>query len=260
MLSDADLRLWKAKMAAGRMAYESGFYTQAAQHFRKALSLIEEKGLPQELESRTLVDLAKALGSIGQFEEGERLLQRALDLDQKDNASNVELIEDYHQLSLLYWRAQKEDAACAAVDKAWYLLEKDPDGVPDELTAKLLKHRAVLAGLRSNYEDCEKLINQAIAFITQSPELGKFSAIYGDSLMVKLMMLTELDRYDEAKELYADAIKALDVSRGETHVKTVAFFESLAHLAREKGLETEADFLESELNRVKAMLKKRVLY
>lgn len=259
-LKDVDLRLWKSKMAVGRMAYESGFFTQAAQHFRKALAIIDEKGLPSELLSKTLVDLAKALGSVGQFDEGERLLTQALRLDTQDNATDVELIEDYHQLSLLYWRAHKQEPAVAAINKAWSMFEENPDNVPDELRAKLLKHRAVLSGLSGDYANCERLINQAIDFIRSSLDLGKFCSIYGDSLMVKLMLLIELDRFDEARELYPEALKVLEVSRGETHVKTLAFIDALAHLAQEKGLNEESEFLHSEAKRVRLMLKKKEIY
>lgn len=243
------------------MAYDSGLFTVAVQHFRKALNLIESKGLPEELKSRTLVDLAKALGSIGQFDEGERLLREALILDQNERASGVELIEDYHQLSLLYWRANKQDLSRQAVEKAWQILDNlDDEEVPDELIAKLLKHRSVLAGLAGDYSACEKLINEALDFIADSHELGKFSTIYGDSLMVKIMMLVEVNRFEEAKELYPEAIKVLDVSRGETHVKTLEFIEALSHLTHEKGLEKAASYLDSEADRVKAMLKKRESY
>lgn len=258
--TDVDLRLWKSKMAVGRMAYDSGIFGQAVHHFRRALSLIEQKGLPEELLSRNLVDLAKALGSMGQFEEGERLLNEALSLDIRDHATDVELIEDYHQLSLLYWRAHKPELSVQAVKKAWELLQKDPEEVPDVLRAKLLKHRAVLASLQGKYDECEKLINEALDFIAGSEELGRFSVIYGDSLMVKLLMLIEKDRFTEAREIFPEAIKVLDVSRGEQHIKTLEFIESLLHLAREKGLDDDANRLEIEVNRVKAMLKKKEIF
>lgn len=257
---DLDLRLWKSKMAVGRMAYDSGLFTLAVQHFRKALSLIEERSLPSDLTSRTLVDLAKALGSAGQFEEGERLLKEAISSDEHNNVSLVEVIEDYHQLSLLYWRANRQELANEMVSKAWQMLKQHPKDVPDELTAKLLKHRAVLAGLADNFQKAEKLINEALEFIAGSPVLGKFSSIYGDSLAVKIMILIEVNRVEEAKELFAEALKVLDVTRGETHIKTLQMIEALNHLAHEKGMKEEEVLLQQELDRIKAMQKKKAAY
>ncbi len=145
-----DIRLWKTKMAVGRMAYEAGQFSQASQHFRKSLNIVEEKQLPDELLSQSLVNLAKTLGTIGSFDQAEEYLQRALRLDevscQLDDELTVELIEDYHQLSLLYWREGRASLAEQPLAKAFELLKAHPN-VPDELKAKLMKHRVVLAEL-----------------------------------------------------------------------------------------------------------------
>lgn len=247
-------------MAAGRMAYQSGFFPQAVHHFRKALDFIEEKGLPQDLLSRSLVDLAKALGSMRQFEEGETLLKRALSLDLQNRVSEVELIEDYHQLSLLYWRANRQELATEAVQKAWQILNEHAKGVPDELRAKLLKHRAVLAGLAGDLRSSEKLINEALEFIGGSPELGRFSTIYGDSLMVKLILLIEKDHFEEALEILPEALRVLDVTRGEQHIKNLEFIDSILHLAKEKGRDKDLCKLQAEADRIKAMQKKKELF
>jgi tetratricopeptide (TPR) repeat protein len=249
-------------MAVGRMAYQSGFFPQAVHHFRKALDLINEKGLPQELLSRTLVGLAKALGSMGQFEEGERLMNQALSLDLSDQVTDVELIEDYHQLSLLYWRAHRQELANDALKKAWQLLQdhSNPEEVPDELTAKLMKHRAVLAALNGDNQKSEKLIDEALDFISGSPDLGKFSTIYGDSLMVKLTLLLEKEHFEEAQELLPEALKVLDVTRGEQHIKTLELVESILHMVKEKGREKDFAKLQIEADRIKAMLKKKELF
>ncbi len=260
MFSESDLKYWKGKMAAGRLAYDAGFFMKAASHFRTALKLVEDKDLPEELLCRSLVDLAKTLGSIGQFEEAEEMLSRALQLDQKDNASQVELIEDFHQLSLLYWRARKQESAMQALNRASELFSKHEQEVPDELKAKLLKHKAVLLAEHGDYTQAKKIIDEAIDFIGSSHDLGKFSSIYGDSLVVNLTVLVELGRYEEARALYPDAIKVLDLSRGEMHVKTISMLEALVQLARSKGLDKDAHVIEKELKRIKEMIQKKAVY
>ncbi|MBX9689968.1 MAG: hypothetical protein K2X27_24875 [Candidatus Obscuribacterales bacterium] len=256
-MEDKDLRLWKSKMAVGRMSYDLGLYPQAVHHFRTALSLFEAKHIPQELLSRNLVDLAKALGSMGHFDEGEELLNKAIRLDTEDCVSSAEIIEDYHQLSLLFWRANKQGAAEDAIAQAMKLMSESKESIPDELIAKLKKHKAVLSVLNKDYRNAEKLIDDAILFIASSPVMGKFSPLYGDCLMVKLMMYMETERFEEALALYPEALKILDVSRGETHVKTIAFIEAIEHLSEEKGLHEEAATLKKELARLKEMSRKK---
>lgn len=257
---EADLKLWKTKMAVGRMAYEAGMSRQAAQHFQRALELVDEKKLPDELLSQTLLNLAKSLGSLGRFDEAEHMLRRALQLDEQNSASDadffVELIEDYHQLSLLYWRSGKADLAGEPLKKAFELLAQHPK-VPDELTAKLLKHKAVLAEFSGDYKLCDKLINECLNFIRESHELGKDSALFGDCLMVKVMVLAELDKYDEAIELYQEAKQVLEFTRGLAHPRIAQMMEALAVLAQRKGLLSSAEELRREEAEVKELISKQ---
>jgi len=247
-------------MAVGRMAYDAGLFRQASQHFRKALELAESENLPEELVSLTLLKLAKTLGSIGAFDEGESLLRRALHMAEQLSTADpdfvTELIEDYHQLSLLYWRAGKAEEAKKPLEQAFDLLKEQPL-VPDELIAKMLKHKAVLCDVSGDYRQCEILINEAIAFIQNSHVLGKHSLIYGDCLMVKVMLLTELDRFDEATELYREGKQLLDVSRGNAHPKMQELFEALSELASRKGLPAAAGALKKQADDVKVNIKNR---
>ncbi len=247
-------------MAVGRMAYEAGQFGQAAHHFRMALQLVKDQLLPDELLSQSLVNLAKTLGTMGSFDEAEKHLHAALGLDELnckvDDEYVVELIEDYHQLSLLYWRENKPSLAMPLLDKAFELLKSHPN-VPDELKAKLLKHRVVLIELTGDYLNCEKLINEALEFIVRSEQLGRNALIYGDCLIVKIMLLTELDRYTEAIEIYPIANQILETSRGVAHPKDLEILEKLAELAKRKGLVKNAEALHEQAEKMKSQLKKR---
>lgn len=258
MYSETDLRRWKAKMGAGRMAYNIGMYRQAASNFHAALELLEGAGLPEEFLSLTLVSLAKTLGSSGDFAEAERLLKKALELDQaassQDGEFLVELIEDFHQLSLLYWRAGKLELAENSLNEAYQYLKIQP-GVPDELKAKLMKHKAVLAELSGDYQQCGKLIDAAIDFILGSRALGRFSLIYADCLMVKVVLLTELNKFDEALEIYQEAIQGMEITRGEAHPKTLELLQLLSEQAGRKGLVLGG--LTKEIERSKAFRKRQ---
>jgi tetratricopeptide (TPR) repeat protein len=259
-MTDIDLKLWKTKMAVGRMAYEAGMFRQASQHFQRALELVEEKKLPDELLSKTLVNLAKTLGSLGHYPEAEKMLRRALRLDESISTADaefaVELIEDYHQLSLLYWRAGKPDLAGEPLDKAFELLKYNPE-VPDELTAKLLKHRAVLLELAGDFKTCEKIVSEALNFIQSSSELGKHASIYGDCLMVKVMLLMELDRFQEATELFEEAKQILEISRGASHPKILQLIEALEEHACRKGMQAQAEALHRQAEEIKVLIRER---
>lgn len=258
---DAQLRLWKNSMTVGRMAYESGSYMQAVRHFRKALNLIDEAGLPDALLSPTLVNLAKTLGTINQFPEAEMLLERALKLDERESVMDddlkVALIEDFHQLSLLYWRAGKLRLSESALLQSLNILTISEISIPDELRAKLMKHRAVLTELAGDLKKSDREIDQAIQFIHDSPSLGKFSSIYGDCLMVKVMILVREDKYKDAVSLYHDASQVLACSRGDMHFKNLNLLEDLEKLALSKGLTRAAENLKKEAKHVKEILQKR---
>ncbi|HEY9788471.1 MAG TPA: tetratricopeptide repeat protein [Candidatus Obscuribacterales bacterium] len=203
-------------MAVGRMAYDAGFYDQAVRHFRMALALVEPGGLTDSLRARSMTDLAKSLSALGKFDEAEQLIHEALKIDEGQK-SYAERAEDYHQLSLLYWRSGRKDASLRFAKMAFELAQKAGGDVPDELKAKLLKHFAVLSEQAGNLADAERYLNQAIDFIEGSSQLGKHSMIYGDVLLVKVLFLAEQGRYDEAEELYPHAIQIVEMTRGIHH-------------------------------------------
>jgi tetratricopeptide (TPR) repeat protein len=223
------LKKFKVRMGVGRMAYEAGYFTQAARHFRQALEMCEQERLDEGLTSRALLGLAKSTVALGLYDEAEKLIRRALVIDETDSASLVEEAEDYHQLSLLYWRSGRPDLAMEFAQKSWSLADQD-ECVPDELKAKLLKHFAVLAEQAGKLDECEQYLNQALELIESSPDLNKQSSIYGDTLLVKVLLLAEQGRLDEASELYPHAINIVQMNRGVSHPRVnevLSLFEAL---------------------------------
>ncbi len=72
----------------------------------------------------------------------------------------------------------------------------------------------MLAEQSGNNARTEHYLNQAIEFITGSSQLGKNSMIYGDVLLVKVLFLAEQRRYEEAAELYPQAMQIVSIKRG----------------------------------------------
>lgn len=244
------LSRWQTRMAVGRMAYEAGYFTQAIRHFRLALELRESGELIASLKARTLTGLAKSLAAIGKYAEAEPLILEALNIDQDGTNAIAERAEDYHQLSLLCWRSGRDTESLDYARKALELDQKATHDTPDELTAKLLKHLAVLAEQSGNMAETEHYLDQAIEFITCSSQLGKNSMIYGDVLLVKVLFLAEQGRYEEATELYPQAMQIVSIKRGLEHPhveEAIKIFKEMENSAvainadQAKSMETKRD-------------------
>lgn len=210
------LKALSARLAVARMAYESGSFAQSAKHYQLALSIIENSYLPEILKSGALLGLAKCRAAMGEFDKAESLLQKVVLIDQSDTMTTVDEAEDLHQLSLLYWRRSRFDLSLDFASKAYQIASVAPD-CPDELIAKLLKHFAVLSEQTGRLDECERYLKQAIEFIEDSSELGRQSSIYGDVLLVKVLLLVEQQRLEEAVELYPHAIQVVEFNRGPDH-------------------------------------------
>lgn len=242
-----NVRRWYSRMSVGHMAYAAGSYTQAVRHFRLALELSESLDLADSLRTRALTGLAKSLAALGKFEEAERMIQSALQVDEGSPDAVAECAEDYHQLSLLCWRSGRNAESMGFAQRAYELVQKAGHDAPDELRAKLLKHFAVLSEQAGNVAETERCLNRAIEFIEGSSELGKTSMIYGDVLLVKVLFLAEQGRLDEAAELYPQAMQIVAMTRGLQHPRVeeaMSIFrdmetaEAVSNADRAKRMET----------------------
>jgi len=214
-IDESNYRKYEVRLEVGRMAYETGAFAQAARNYQLALNMVEETMPNRQLESPALLGLAKSVAALGRFAEAEKLIRRALDIDSsiRDTAEEA---EDYHQLSLLYWRSGRNDQSLQLAQQSWELAKQDPD-TPDELKAKLLKHFAVLSEQAGDLDACVKYLDKAVELIENSDELDKQSSIYGDVLLVKVLVLAEQNKLAEAVELYSHAINVVEMHRGISH-------------------------------------------
>lgn len=217
MNENEGLLRWQTRMAVGRMAYGAGYYAQAIRHFRLALDLVESNGLADKLKARSQTGLGKSLAALGRYAEAEPLILEALEIDEANPDALAGCAEDYHQLCLLCWRSGRDSESLNYALKAMELAKRAGADAPDELKAKLLKHLAVLAEQSGHATQTEHYLNQAIDFITCSNQLGKNSMIYGDVLLVKVLFLAEQGRYEEAAELYPQAMQLVSMTRGLDH-------------------------------------------
>lgn len=210
-------RRLNTKLAVAHMAYDAGYYSQAIRHFRLVLSILESEEANDSMKARAMTGLAKSLAAIGKYEEAEPMIRQALLIDENLPEASTACAEDYHQLALLYWRSGRNAESQEYAERALKLVERAGKHAPDELKAKLLKHFAVLAEQAGNTREAERHLNKAIEFIEYSSQLGKQSMIYGDVLLVKVLFLAEQGRFEEAEELYPQAIQIIAITRGPAH-------------------------------------------
>lgn len=213
---DGLLKALSARLSVGRMAYGAGSFNQAAKHYKVALSMVEDSSLPEVFKGRALLGLAKCYAAMGDFGKAQSLIEKVVVIDEADTGSTIDEAEDLHQLSLLYWRSGHSDLSFEFAQRSYQIAVEAPD-CPDELIAKLLKHFAVLSEQMGRLDDCERYLNQATDFIEGSSELGSQSSIYGDVLLVKVLLLVEKNQLDKAIELYPRAIQVVEFNRGPNH-------------------------------------------
>lgn len=226
------LKNFGSKLAVGRMAYEAGYFSQAYRHYSSALQLAEDNDLDDDLKGCALLGAAKSTAALGNFEQAKKYLNQALVIHESDEGSLVEEAEDYHQLSLIYWRSGNTEMAKQIANKAWELACNDSK-TPDELKAKLLKHFAILAEQEGKVDECERYLNKAMDFIESSHQLGKQSSIYGDVLLVKVLLLIEQNRFEEAVELYPQALQIVESNRGITHPRVKEVIDIFSEIDKE---------------------------
>jgi tetratricopeptide (TPR) repeat protein len=226
------LKNFGSKLAVGRMAYEAGYFSQALRHFSSALQLANDKALDDDLKGCALLGAAKSTAALGNFEQAKQFLNQALIIHESDEGSLVEEAEDYHQLSLIYWRSGNTQMARQIANKSWELACNDPK-TPDELKAKLLKHFAILAEQEGLADECESYLDKAMEFIESSHQLGKQSSIYGDVLLVKVLLLVEQNRFEEAAELYPQALQIVETNRGIAHPRVKEVIDIFSEIDKE---------------------------
>jgi tetratricopeptide (TPR) repeat protein len=210
------LKALSARLSVARLAYDAGSFAQAAKHFQVALSMVENSCMPECFRGRALLGLAKCHAAMGDFSKAESLIEKVVVIDEADPGTTTDEAEDLHQLSLLYWRKGQLDLSFEFANRAYQIAVVAPD-CPDELIAKLLKHFAVLSEQMGLLDDCQRYLNQATEFIEDSSALGRQSSIYGDVLLVKVLLLVEQNHLDKALELYPHAIQVVEFNRGPKH-------------------------------------------
>jgi tetratricopeptide (TPR) repeat protein len=243
-----DISHWKTRIAVGRMAFDAGFYSQAARHFRMALALIREDSSSPELLSINLVCLAKALSCLGSYTEAEQLINEALQIDTASQDNLLQLARDYLELSSIYWKEHKaqlsEQYAYKTLELLSALNKKEKEKQVQSI-ARALKLLAIIKDEDNNYDEGLKLIDQALTLLEHSHQ-GTKSEAYGEALMVKVMLLIDKGEIEQVESMLDDAIQLIELHKGQFHPQLAKVMAMLAEHTKNTGRQDFASQLEKQ--------------
>ncbi len=252
-----DISHWKTRIAVGRMAFDAGFYSQAARHFRTALGLLKEESPQPELLSINLISLAKALSCSGNYPEAEKLINEALQIDTAHPDNLLQLTRDYLELSSINWKQHRPEQSEAYARKAFDLLsslkkqEREKHG---PAIARALKLLAIIKDENNQYDEGLKLIDQALTILEHSSQ-GTRSEAYGEALMVKVMLLIDKGEIEEVESMLDDAIELVELNKGQFHPQLARIMAILAEHTKTAGKENLAHQLEKHTKDMKDKYK-----
>lgn len=232
-----DISHWKTRIAVGRMAFDAGFYSQAARHFRTALELIRQDKAPPELVSVNLISLAKALSCLGSYDEAEKLINEALQIDIADQENLLQLALDYLELSSICWKQHRLEQCESYAKKALDLLSglnKKEKEKQAQAIARALRLLAIVQGEKNNYDEGLKLVDQALS-VLEGSQLGNRSQAYGEALLVKVMLLIDKGEGEQVDSILNDAIEIVELHKGLFHPQLARVISILMDHTKKSG-------------------------
>ncbi len=233
-----DIAHWKTRIAVGRMAFDAGFYNQAARHFRTALELLKNQKDPSsELLSINSICLAKALSCLGHYDEAELLINEALKIDTAHQENILQLALDYLELSSTCWKQHRQEQGETYAHKALELLNSlDKREKENHITsiARALKLIAIMKGERGDYTEAIKTIDKALTTLEHSQE-GSTSQAYGEALMAKVMLLVDKGEIEQIEPILDDAIQIIELHKGIFHPQLAKVMHALAQHVKQSG-------------------------
>ncbi len=219
-------------------------YVEAAPHLERSLEL------EQSLQRGSRADLAESLhllGSLrdyqGQYDEGEKLLRKAIGLRPRNSqddraklgASLIKLAE------VLLNEGRLEDAK-ECMDESRQIHEK-VFGQGAKETAPILNLLAVYHSQRGEYEHAESLFRKCLAARGESlDDVDTLVTIYNLGISLK-----EQGKYDEAEAQYRRAREGYSHILSPDHPASLAVSNALAVLMEKQGRHAESESLQREV-------------
>ena len=257
MSEELDKKTWNTRIAVGRMAYDAGYYSQAARHFCIALDYATEHNMPPSCMAINYVSLGKTMASMGNYKETEQYLIKALAIDESLDDHSVDVAADYSELGMLYFKMGRLDESAQCNEKCLQLISafKEP---PAFLYGKVLKQMAILKSEAGDMDGALALVDRALETIEAAHD-GKNQLVYGEAMMVKCMLLVDMGRGEEARELYPQAMQIVEMNRGPFHPKVATMMDMFATMTSNAGHPKASEYLKEQAEHIRDFSRRHKL-
>jgi len=250
-----DSKLWKSLIAAGTMAYKAGDFAQAARDYQRAIDLSTREKMEGTFLAEPLIRLAICLSARKDYAEAERLLRRALAIIESEAEHDLALLAyNYHELSVLLWKTERSAESQQMNDLALGTLDLHEEELA-ELRVLILKHRAILLADTHRHEEASKLLDSAADIALRSSEFGKNSLLYGQVLITKALLSMDSQKFDQALDLYQEAMPIVEMCWGPHHPKVADLYGIFANHAKSAGKAQAADFFQTKSHDLREWIK-----
>ena len=167
-----DWNAWREKLAAIRRVYQQGRYDEARRVLASAFPDPLHAGLPQIELARMLTELGGLYGELGELNEATRLLQRSMDLWEKQPGADVGAIRAENTLAALRLEAQDFRSAQKLAEHTLTTRKELLDRFPVE-KAHVLHNLGTAYSFRGRYEQARPVFLESLTLLErQSPAHG----------------------------------------------------------------------------------------
>jgi len=167
-----DWNAWREKLAAIRRVYQQGRYDEARRVLASAFPDPLHAGLPQIELARMLTELGGLYGELGELNEATRLLQRSMDLWEKQPGADVGAIRAENNLAALRLEAQDFRSAQKLAEHTLTTRKELLDRFPVE-KAHVLHNLGTAYSFRGRYEQARPVFLESLTLLErQSPAHG----------------------------------------------------------------------------------------
>lgn len=203
-----------------------GDYAGAVPVYREALHVAETLGPGDPRLSATLDYLANVYSTLGMTAESERLFRRAFAIvESRGGRRNVTyglLLLDY---STMYGNSGRMDLAEPSLREAEEILAAVLPSDDSRLAVARVSYAAIRLS-RKETAGVESSLRQAIGVLSKDPAAG--GIIVGSAWNAMGMLCRLENRFDEAREMFAESVQTVERANGPDHPEMVNSLNNLA--------------------------------
>lgn len=237
---NTDSSICRIKLRVGDLAYRRGDFHSALTNYERVRKHAEETG-EQNFQSIALIKTAVCLSALDRLDDAERLIHQAESIETSRHVLEIDdAILLHHELSVLLFRLDRFSEGYMEERKALELLRK-ADHINNNLLVLVLKQLAVYASREEQFSLAFSFLDDAIAVALNSSDMGKHSLMYGQLLATYALAKIDMNKFEEAKELYERAITLVELNIGQSNLKVADLYTLFSQHLEKRGRLVEAE-------------------